>query len=343
MRSRLLTVICLLSLSSLSVAAQTIYEVVSKRLEVLSQADLDSQVLGHKKEHDLVEVYTVQNGWALIKYESGTGFVDHSCIRPLVTEAADSLPQQSTGNDGVDAQAVNSTEDILATSAESSNVYSWSGNTIYTKSMINGEDAFFYQGLYYVVLSRKRNTVALVKPKKVKYKDSSYVIPSKVNLNGEEFTVTEIAPSAFLNCSHLESVTLPETLEAINAFSFALCKRLSYIDFPANLKYVGTRAFFMDEITDIVLPNSMEEVADEAFLMCKNRVLLGHAKMGRLFVPNTIKVIGKHAFCGFINAYGATWTAKFDIQNLPVWVTPSVAKEIGIHEDSYDEYIRRSR
>ena len=87
----------------------------------------------------------------------------------------------------------------------------------------------------------------------------------------------------------------------------------------------------------------VEFAADKAFLMCKRRTLIGHTRMGKLYVPNDIKKIGKHAFCGSINGYGATWTAMFDIQNLPDWVTYNVAKEIGIHKDSYNEYVRKKR
>lgn len=52
----------------------------------MSQPNADSQVLGSKKEHDFVEVYSIVNGWACIKYESGTGFVDQYCIKLLDEE-----------------------------------------------------------------------------------------------------------------------------------------------------------------------------------------------------------------------------------------------------------------
>ena len=213
--------------------------------------------------------------------------------------------------------------------------------TNYTKSMIKGEGAFLYNGLYYIVISQERRTVAVVKPQKVEYKDNSYVIPTQVSKGNEVYTVTEIAPSAFERSKNLSNIVLPETIEAIGEMAFANCSKLDHFTFPSNLRYIGKWAFVFDEITEILLPDLVEEIADEAFLLCKNRAIIGHTTMGKLYVPNTIKKIGKHAFAGFKNGFGAHWTAYFDIQHLPEWITPKIAKDVGIHEDSFSNYIRK--
>lgn len=214
--------------------------------------------------------------------------------------------------------------------------------TNYSKSMIRGEGAFLFKGLYYIVISHEKKTVAVVKPKKVKYTERTYVIPAQVQYGGIMYTVTEIAPSAFFKSKNLKDIVLPETIEAIGATAFAFCGELDHFAFPPNLRYIGEEVFVFDEITEIVLPKSIEEIADNAFLKCNKRKLSGHPKMGRLFVPNTVKKIGKNAFAGSIGGFGKRWTAKFDIQNLPEWVTPTIAKEIGIHEDSFEEYVKQS-
>ena len=308
------------------------------RAGVMSQPNADSQVLGSKKEHDFVEVYSIVNGWACIKYESGTGFVDQYCIKSL-DEASEEEQQRKQ----VNKQREDNGEYYLLSQDESDYIPTWNGATHYTKSMIKGEGASYYRGLYYIIISHERRTVAVVQPKKGKYKESSYVIPSSVSIGNETYTVTEIAPSAFIKSSNLREVVFPETLEAINSFAFSFCKELSHVKLPSKLKFVGDRAFFMDNITEIILPNSIEELADKAFLLCKRRTVVGHTQMGRLYIPNSIRKIGKAAFCGARKGYEAKWTAKFDIQNLPDWVSMDMAKEIGIHEDSYSEYARRKR
>lgn len=86
----------MLFLFDFSMSAQTsLYEVVSKRLEVLSQPNADAQVIGQKKEHDVVEVFNIVNGWAIIKYENGTGFVDQYCIKSLDEESVPASPDQT--------------------------------------------------------------------------------------------------------------------------------------------------------------------------------------------------------------------------------------------------------
>jgi len=211
--------------------------------------------------------------------------------------------------------------------------------TNYTKSMLKGEGAFLYKGIYYIVISQERKTVAVVKPQKVKYEDNSYTIPAQVSKGNDLYTVTEIAPSTFERSKNLSNIILPETIEAIGAKAFYLCNKLDHFTFPSNLRYVGSQAFYEDNISELLLPNSIEEIADDAFLMCKKGNDL-HKNMGKLYVPNTVKKIGKNAFAGFRDSI-KKWTAKFDIQNLPEWITPTIAKEIGIHEDSYIEYVRK--
>ncbi len=76
-------VLWILAICSLPVEAQSYYEVVSKKLDVLSQPSLDAQVVGTLKEHDLVEVYNVINGWATIKYRETKAYVDPFCMKAL--------------------------------------------------------------------------------------------------------------------------------------------------------------------------------------------------------------------------------------------------------------------
>ena len=215
--------------------------------------------------------------------------------------------------------------------------------TYYTKSMLKGEGAFQYNGIYYIIISHERRTVAIVKPKRSKYDEPSYVIPSQVLKGNELYTVTEIAPFAFSKSKNLRNIVLPETLEAIGEGAFAFCGELDHFTFPPNLRYIGRMVFIFDKISELILPDSIEEIADEAFLLCKKRIIIGHTDMGKLYIPNTVKKIGKHAFAGFKNVYGSHMTAKFDIQNLPDWVTPSLAKKIGLHEDSYSDYVQKKR
>lgn len=100
-------------------AAQTYYEVVSKKLDVMSQPNLDAKVLGQLKEHDLVEVYNTVDGWAAIKYQGAKAYVDQFCIKAIDEEDTSKndeapIPVQPEGTTRpVAASAVNANEVIL--------------------------------------------------------------------------------------------------------------------------------------------------------------------------------------------------------------------------------------
>ena len=82
------------------------------------------------------------------------------------------------------------------------------------------------EGGYYVV-GRGSNT------------DADLVIPDKYFL----FNVVGIGAGAFKDCTDIESVILPDTIESIGANAFDSCTSLKSINTPANLDNIGSAAF----------------------------------------------------------------------------------------------------
>lgn len=80
----LLFVLCLIC--TLPLHAQSYYEVKSKILDVLERPDLNAQVIGQLKEHDIVEVHATSGGWATIKYQERTAYVEEEGISFLYSE-----------------------------------------------------------------------------------------------------------------------------------------------------------------------------------------------------------------------------------------------------------------
>ena len=58
--------------------------------------------------------------------------------------------------------------------------------------------------------------------------------------NGYE--VTAIAPSAFLDCTHLTAVSLPDGITEIGFQAFSYCKSLEGIDLPDGLRRICAEA-----------------------------------------------------------------------------------------------------
>ena len=79
----------------------------------------------------------------------------------------------------------------------------------------------FVDGLYYN-LDQDSKTAEVTNNKGSKY-SGDIVIPSFINLNGVTYKVTSIGNSAFLGCSDLTSVNIPEGVTSIGEHAFKNC------------------------------------------------------------------------------------------------------------------------
>ncbi len=55
--------------------------------------------------------------------------------------------------------------------------------------------------------------------------------------------ITELDNYAFAYCKSLEEISLPDTLEILNAFMFSGCEKLKSVTVPKNVSFVGTMMF----------------------------------------------------------------------------------------------------
>lgn len=77
-------------------------------------------------------------------------------------------------------------------------------------------------------------------------------IPEKVNQNGTDWTVVAIGSNAFINERRITKMVLPETIEAIEDAAFYQCG-VMILNFPANLKTIGWRAFYKTNLAPFEL------------------------------------------------------------------------------------------
>ena len=74
-------------------------------------------------------------------------------------------------------------------------------------------------------------------------------------------SVESIGINSFKNCSSLTAIDLPEGLTSINNFAFSDCTSLSDVTLPSGLKTLGNRAFYnCQSLKKINIPNTIEEV-----------------------------------------------------------------------------------
>lgn len=78
-----------------------------------------------------------------------------------------------------------------------------------------------------------------------------------------------IYAEAFLDCTMLSSITLPDTITEIGDSAFEGCTSLSKIDLPASLRAIGSLAFkSCTSLTAISVPPAVETIGDGAFYDC---------------------------------------------------------------------------
>lgn len=94
---------------------------------------------------------------------------------------------------------------------------------------------------------------------------------------------------AFQERDFLTSVTIPDSVESIGDYAFALCEKLENVTFGKNLKKIGEGAFFgCDALNEITFSDSLTSIDDSAFEYCES--------LTSVTIPESVTSIGVSAF-----------------------------------------------
>ena len=94
--------------------------------------------------------------------------------------------------------------------------------------------------------------------------DGELRIPS--TLGG--YPVTRIGENAFLNCSALVKVSIPESVMTIGNYAFRNCSGIKSLTFPENVKSIGYHAFEGSSLTALELPDSLRALDGNPMAGC---------------------------------------------------------------------------
>lgn len=143
------------------------------------------------------------------------------------------------------------------------------------------------------------------------------IIPSHVTYNGQNYPVTEIGSEAFLDCSGLTSVTIPNTVTEIGYYAFDNCTGLTSLTIGNSVTEICGGAFnccysltsvtlnsnalisndylysplteyFGYQVQEYIIGDDVTKIGNKAFADCND--------MTSVTIPNSVTEIGSEAF-----------------------------------------------
>ena len=102
-----------------------------------------------------------------------------------------------------------------------------------------------------------------------KYKGAGGTVEIPATLGG--YPVTGIKMQAFVECTSLKSVSMPESMTWIGDSAFAGCTGLEQVEISPNLTTIGPNSFYScNGLTSVVVPDKVTSIAGLAFFGCLN-------------------------------------------------------------------------
>ena len=114
-----------------------------------------------------------------------------------------------------------------------------------------------------------RNTKTVEIPESVRYINDAFECSSVESLIIPD-TVDMESGMSFGSCYKLKKITLPDKMTKIPSSAFSECVSLESIQLPESMRVIGSHAFYRCESLErIVIPKSVEEIESYAFGECK--------------------------------------------------------------------------
>ena len=155
------------------------------------------------------------------------------------------------------------------------------------KGLVSWADDCVVDGIYYELDADKKE--ACVKPCGDGRYQGQVIIPSSIQVEGIDYTVTSIGEKAFDNCNRLYSISIPNSVTSIRRGSFSF-SGLVAVTIPASVTSLGEHAFEgCWSLTTVNLSEGLKSIGEWAF---------AHTGLFTVTIPNSVESIGEWAFSG---------------------------------------------
>lgn len=170
----------------------------------------------------------------------------------------------------------------------------------------------------YYKYTKNRKELVVTQSRNHSY-EGNIVIPEEVTYNEVKLKVSGIDYNAFLECSDLTSIIIPNSVTSIGSFAFSGCSNLKSINIPDGVTDIEPYAFKdCSNLTSIIIGNSMINIKQAVFQGCSNLTSIEfHCKeikdwfynnktLQNVVIGDEVTNIGTNAFSGCSNLISVT-------------------------------------
>ena len=117
------------------------------------------------------------------------------------------------------------------------------------------------------------------------------IIPTSVTDSGNTYAVTSIGYQAFMYCSSLTSVSIPNSVTSFGYSSFLGCTGLTSVSIPNSVTSISGESFsHCTGLTSVSISNSVTSIDNATFSFCTG--------LTSVTIPNSVTSIGYSSFIG---------------------------------------------